>query len=342
MVSPIIGKSLAIRNIKKLISRVAPTGENILIYGETGVGKDLVAQSLYHQSKRVGKPFVKVNCAGLTESLFETEMSFFNQTGTQNPSKKKNGLLEKISGGILYFDNIDLLSSSHQSEILHFIQNDDPQTLDLKAPVSTSICVFSSTKQNLEKMVKEDKFNESLYFRLSTVRIDISPLRDRLEDIPLLIEYYLKKYASAYNSQNMMALFDSRTIDELCAYHWPGNVRELQNILKRIIFAEDRTKNIYDLIGTSKEDYNNVDGEKTKDVISHSNSFSDYFSAHASELTSLPFKKARKKIVDMAEKELISKALEKTNWNRSKANQLLDISYKTLLKKISELNIQPA
>jgi DNA-binding NtrC family response regulator len=290
----------------------------------------------------VGKPFVKINCGGLTESLFETEISCFDQTGTTDPIKKKSGLFEKLSGGILYFDNIDLLSSAHQSEILTFFQSDDHSIVDLKTPIQTNICAFSSTKQNLEKMVKEGNFNASLYFRLSTVRIDITPLRDRPEDIPLLIEYYFKKYASSYNGHKMMALLDKGTIDELCSYHWPGNIRELQNLLKRIIFAEDTAKNISDLIGTSMVGYKNVDDEKTKEVMAHSNSFSDYFNVPATELTSLPLKKARKKIVDMAEKELISKALEKTRWNRSKANQILDISYKTLLSKIRELNIQPS
>ncbi|MDH3838385.1 MAG: sigma 54-interacting transcriptional regulator [Desulfobacteraceae bacterium] len=342
MVPPIIGENRAIRNIKTLISRVAPTGENILICGETGVGKDLVAQSLYHQSRRVGKPFVKVDCAILIDSLFETEISCFDQTGTEDASKKKSGLFEKISGGTLYLDNIDLLPSAHQSEVLSFLQNDEHPILDQKTPNQPDICVFSSTKQNLEKMVKEGNFNASLYFRLSTVRIDITPLRDRPEDIPLLIENYFKKYASAYNGHKMMALLDKSTIDKLCSYHWPGNIRELQNVLKRIIFTEDTVKNISDLIGTSKLGYKNVDDEKTKEIISHPNSFLDYFSMHASELTSLPLKKARKKIVDLAEKELISKALEKTSWNRSKANQILDISYKTLLSKIRELNIQPA
>jgi DNA-binding NtrC family response regulator len=162
MVPPIIGKSRAIGNIKTLISKVAPTGENILICGETGVGKDLVAQSLYHQSKRVGKPIVKVNCAGLTDSLFETEISCFDQTETKDALKKKSGLFEKISGGILYLDNIDQLSSAHQSKILSFLQNDEHAILDLKTPIQTDIRVFSSTKQNLEKMVKEDKFKPSL------------------------------------------------------------------------------------------------------------------------------------------------------------------------------------
>lgn len=341
MVPPIIGKSRAIRNIKTLISKVAPTGENILICGETGVGKDLVAQSLYHQSKREGKPFVKVNCAGLTESLLEIEIPRFDQTGTNRAFKEKSGLFEEISGGILYLDNIDLLSPAHQSEILPLLQNDDHPFLDSQAPAPVDVCMISSTNHDLGKMVNEGKFIESLYFRLSTVRIDIKPLRERPEDIPFLIDYYSKKYASAYNGHKTMAL-DRGTIDDLCAYHWPGNVRELQNILKRIMLLEDTGKNISDLIGTSKEVSKSVDDKTIKEMVPHSISFSDFFSMHASKLTALPFKEARKKIVDMAEKELISNVLEKTGWKRNKANQILNISYKTLLSKIRELNIQPS
>jgi DNA-binding NtrC family response regulator len=190
-------------------------------------------------------------------------------------------------------------------------------------------------------MVKEDKFNPSLYFRLSTVRIDIAPLRDRPEDIPLLIDYYFKKYASAYNFHNAMALPDSRMIDELCAYHWPGNVRELQNLIKRIIFSADTAKNISDLINNSNVGYENAVDKKTKETNLQLKGVSDSFSIPASELAALPFKKARKKIVDLAEKQLISEALENSRWNRSKANKILGISYKTLLCKIRELNIKP-
>ena len=341
MVPPIIGESRKIRNIKTLIGKVAKTGENVLICGETGVGKDLVAQNLYHQSNRVGKPFAKLNCAGLTESLLEIDISCIDQTATNEASQNKSRLFDKISGGILYLDNIDLLSSAHQSEILPFMQNDDHPILDLKVPVPVDVCMISSTNQDLEKMVKEGKFNESLYFRLNTVRIDIEPLRERPEDIPFLIDYYFEQYASAYNGHKTMAL-DRGTIDELCAYHWPGNVRELQNLLKRIMFLEETGKNISDLIGTAKVGYKSVDDETTKEMMPHSNSFSDFFSMYASELTSLPFKKAKKKIVGMVEKELISNVLEKAGWNRSKASKILDISYKTLLYKIRELNIQPS
>jgi DNA-binding NtrC family response regulator len=154
-------------------------------------------------------------------------------------------------------------------------------------------------------------------------------------------ENRIKKYASAYKGEDMMAVLENKTIDELCDYHWLGNVRELQNLIKRIIFSQDMDKNISDLIGSSEVDFKSVEAEMTEEMMSHPKSRSDYFSVDTSELSSLPLKKARKKIVDMAEKELISDVLEKTGWNRSRANKMLGISYKTLLYKIQDLNITP-
>jgi two-component system response regulator AtoC len=341
MVPPIIGESPVIQNIKTLIGKVAKTGENILICGETGVGKDLVAQNLYHQSNRVGKPFVKLNCACLTESLFEIDISCFDKPATKEGSQQKGQLFDKICGGILYLDNIDLLSPSHQLEILPFLENDDHAILDLQTPESVDVCIISSSNQDLEKMVEEGKFNELLYFRLNTFRIDIDPLRERPEDIPFLINYYYKKYVSNNNNQKMIT-HDREAMEKLCAYHWPGNVRELQSILKRIMFLEGRGETISDLIGTAKVDYKSANDETTKEMMSKANNFSDYFKSHESELTKLPYKKARKKLVGMVEKELISNVLEETGWNRSKASDILNLSYKTLLFKIRELNIQPS
>jgi DNA-binding NtrC family response regulator len=341
MVPPIIGESRVIRNLKTLISKVAPSGENILLCGETGVGKDHVAQSIYHQSTRVGKPFAKLNCDGLTESLFDIDISFIDQAKTINASEKKRQLFNKISGGILFLDNIDLLSPAQQSEILSFVQNDDHLVLDLKVPAPVDVCMISSTTQDLEKMVKEGKFSERLYFRLNTVRIDIAPLRERPEDIPFLISYFLENYASAKNGHNGMVL-DKGTIDELCAYHWPGNVRELQNFLKRLALLEGTGKNVADLIGIQKNRHKIVEADISNVTMLQSNNFSDYSTLHASGLNKLPLKKASKIVVERAEKELISNVLEKTGWNRSKAVKILDISYKTLLQKIQKLNIQPS
>jgi two-component system response regulator AtoC len=242
---------------------------------------------------------------------------------------------------LLYLDNIDLLSLSHQLEILPFLENDDHTILDLQAPVSVDVCMISSTNQDLEKMVKEGKFNEGLYFRLSTVRIDIDPLRERPEDIPFLIDYYHKKYASNNNIQKMIPL-DSGTIEELCGYRWPGNVREVQNLLKRIMFLEGTIENISDLIGSAKLDNNRVDDGTTKEIMPQSNDFSDYLKLDESELTKLPYKKAKRKIMDLVEKALISNVLEETEWNRSKASKILDLSYKALLFEIQDLDIQPS
>jgi len=341
MVPSIIGESPVIQNIKNIIGKVAKTGENILICGETGVGKDLVAQNFYHQSNRVGKPFVKLNCACLTESLFEIDISCFDKPETKDVSQQQCRLFEKIDGGIIYLDNIDSLSPSHQLELLPFLEKNDNPILDIQAPVAVDVCMISSTNQNLEKMIKEGKFNERLYFRLSTVRIDIDPLRKRPEDIPFLIDYYYKKYASNNNNQKMISS-NRKTMKELCKYHWPGNVRELQNVLKRIIFSEGAGDSISELFDTAKVNYNSSDDEKTEEMIPQSNNFSDYFKLHESKLSKLPYKKARKKLVGMVEKELISNVLEETGWNRTKASKILDLSYKTLLLKVKELDIQPS
>lgn len=195
-----------------------------------------------------------------------------------------------------------------------------------------------------EKMIRKGKFNGSLYFELSPFRIDIAPLRERPKDIPSLIYYYYQYYASAYNIHNIRTPLNRGERDELCTYYWSGNVKELQNIVKRFIFLQNNIKNISDLISTSNIRYNciNDEYESSKEMIRHSDSFSAYFRKHASEPTSLPFKAAKKKIMHMAEKELISNALEKAEWNRSMAAKILGISYKTLLSKIDRLNIQPA
>ena len=165
-------------------------------------------------------------------------------------------------------------------------------------------------------------------------------MRERPEDIPLLIDFYFKKYASDNIGQKLVDL-DKKNIDELCAHHWPGNVRELQNLLKRMMLLEGTEDNFSDLIGIEKNRHAIIEADMPIKMVPHSNGYSDFYSMHASELKSMPLKKARKNIVDMAEKELISHVLEKTGWNRSKANRILDISYKTLLHKIQELNIRP-
>jgi len=340
MFPPIIGESQCIQNIKTLIGKIAKTGENILICGETGVGKDLVVQNLYHQSNRMGKPFVKLNCAGLTESLSEIDISYFDNSATQETSQKKSRLFDKISSGTLYLDNADLLSPSHQLEILPFLENDGHPISDLQAPVSADVWMIFSSNRDLKKMVEAGEFNERLYFRLSTVRIDIDPLRERPDDIPILIDYYNKKYASNNHTRKRKAI-NRGAMEVLRAYKWPGNVRELQNLLKRIIFLEGKIENISDLIGTAEVDYRSVDNEIIKETITQSDNFSDYFKLHESELKTLPYKKAKRKIVDLVERALISNVLAETGWNRSKASKILDLSYKTLLWKIRDLDIQP-
>ena len=339
MVPPIIGSSSTTIYLKNLINRVARTGEKILICGETGVGKDLVAQNIYHKSNRVGKPFVKINCAELKESLYEIDLSHPEQTESIKKSRKKRAFLDPIDGGILYLDNIDLLTPELQKEILTILLDNDPLVFEKK--VSTDICVISSASNHLEKMVKDGKFLDSLYYRLSTIRIEIEPLRERPDDILDLIDYYYKKYASAYNGRKPIGL-GKEIIKDLCYYKWPGNVRELQNVIKRILLFDDKAENILKIIRTEeKAAHESTNNKTSSEMIPEPNSAPGILTIDTSFLASLPFKTAKKQIVNQAEKELISNVLEKTGWNRSKANKILNISYKTLLTKIQKLNIQP-
>ncbi len=339
---PIIGTSSATKYLKNLINRIATTSENILIFGETGVGKDLVAQNIYYQSNRVGKPFVKINCAELKESLYEINLSKQEQTDSNERSKKKRAFLEVIDGGILYLDNINLLAPEIQKETLSILQDNDPLLFDGKNSVSPDICIISSGCHDLEKNVNEGKFLDSLYYRLSTVRIEIEPLRERPEDLPDLIDYFYRKYASAYNGKEPKGL-GKEIIKDLCHYQWPGNVRELQNVIKRILLLGDKADSISKIIGEYEEnDFQSSNIETATKIKKDSQNAQGILTIDTSSLSSLPFKIAKKQIVNQAEKELISNVLEKTGWNRSKANKILNISYKTLLCKIQELNIQPS
>ena len=180
--------------------------------------------------------------------------------------KEDSQLFKKIKGGTLYLDNIDLLSDENQLEILSLLPNDSHQIIDLKDSVPSDARIISSTNQDLEKLVRMGKFIERLYYRLSTVKIEIEPLRKRPEDIPLLIDYYITEYASEDNGHRLMAL-DNETIEKLCAHRWPGNVRELQNILKRILIIDGEEGNVSDLIGRQKNPpaiINLFDGELRK------------------------------------------------------------------------------
>jgi two-component system response regulator AtoC len=338
MENELIGISENIRRIREIIDRVAEAGLNTVVCGETGVGKELVVQRLYQKSNRLGKPLIKVNCAALPDSLLESEMFGYEQGAFTGAERRRRGKFEQANGGVLFLDEIGDMSLPLQSKLLHVLQGGDFTPLGSEKVVKTDAWVIAATNHDLEKDLVAGKFREDLYFRLSAIKILIEPLRNRREDIPFLIDYYINRYKSEFSTKELV-IPRQKTIDRLCAYSWPGNVRELQNMLKRIMILGDGEENLNGLLQSS--------GSRSEAAVAPTEtapparSFQFLDAKELADLPALSLKKMRKKAMDQVEREVISFVLAKTAWNRSKATKILKISYKTLLYKIKELGIQP-
>jgi len=338
MENELIGTSENIRRIREIIDRVAETGLNMVVCGETGVGKELVVQRLYQKSNRLGKAFVKVNCAALPDTLLESEMFGYEQGAFTGAERRRRGKFEQANGGVLFLDEIGDMSLPLQSKLLHVLQGGDFTPLGSEKLVKTDAWVIAATNHDLEKDLVAGKFREDLYFRLSAIKILIEPLRNRIEDIPCLIDYYIKKYSSEFSGRNLIVP-RQKTIDRLCAYSWPGNVRELQNMLKRIMILGDGEENLNGLL--QPPDSGDLPAAAPAGGPSAAGPPKILGANDLADLSSLSLKKMRKKAMDQVEREVISYVLAKTGWNRSKATKILKISYKTLLYKIKDLGIQP-
>jgi len=336
----IIGVSDNIRRIRDLIDQVADTGLNTIVCGETGVGKELVVQSLYQKSDREGKPFVKVNCAALPDTLLESEMFGYDQGAFTGADRRRRGKFEQANGGVMFLDEIGDMSLPLQSKLLHVLQGGDFTPLGSERAVRTDAWVIAATNHELEGDLKQGTFREDLYYRLSTIKIYIEPLRNRPEDIAPLIDYLLKNYSKQFEGKKLV-MPSQRTIERLCAYHWPGNVRELQNVLKRIIILGDGEENLNGMLSASQSQQPTSDITASRQGATIPLDLLGLDGNDPPDLTTLSLKKIKKKAMDRVEKEVISYVLDKTGWNRSKATRILKISYKTLLYKIKELEIEP-
>ncbi len=336
----IVGVSKNINRIKELIDQVADTGLNTIVYGETGVGKELVVQNLYQQSTRTGKPFVKVNCAALPDTLLESEMFGYEQGAFTGAERRKRGKFEQASGGVLFLDEIGDMSLPLQAKLLHVLQGGDFSPLGSEKTVKMGAWVIAATNHELEDDMANGDFREDLYYRLSTIKIHIEPLRSRPEDIPHLIGHYVKMYTAQFDGKELLTP-SPETIEKLTTYHWPGNIRELQNVLKRLMILGNGEDNLDDML------MGNLNQPRTAGIPKSANQSATpmdilgFDSSAPPDLSSLSLKKIKKKAMDRVEKEVIAYVLEKTGWNRSKATKILKISYKTLLYKIKDLEIKP-
>ena len=339
-IPPIIGVSDNIQKIRELIVHVADTGLNVLVSGESGVGKEIVAQNLYKNSPRVGKPFIKINCAAMPEGLLESELFGYEQGAFTGAGHRKKGKFELAHGGVLLLDEIGDMSLPLQAKLLHVLQGGPFAPLGSEKEVRTDTWIIASTNRELSEEIAKGNFREDLYYRLNIIKIMVSPLRTRPEDIPLLIDYYRKEYASTYNRKDSFHL-SPVIMEKLMAYHWPGNVRELQNVLKRMLVLGNFEQIINDLQNHSLDPRKPDSDTKRPEDISKLTNASVLEDHDLSDLSAISLKAIKKKVLDKVEKDVITYVLQQTGWNKSKASNILKISYKTMLNKIGELKIVP-
>jgi two-component system response regulator HydG len=307
----IVGKSQAVLSILTMVDKIAPTTATVLIQGESGTGKELIARRLHQKSERYGKPYVTVNCGALQESLLESELFGHEKGAFTGAVAQKMGLCETADGGTLFLDEIGEMSLGIQAKLLRFLQEGEFYRIGGKRPIKVDVRVVSATNRDLELEVKENRFREDLFYRLNTITLRMPPLRKRKEDIPSLIDYFLKNSRFGGSSQQIKRI-DPRVYDVLSNYDWPGNIRELQNTIERLkILAENQEIKLDDIPFSIRM-------PKTK--------------TEAADFTiDMP--------LEEVEKNHILRTLAYNHGNKTKTAQSLGVTIKTLYNKLHRYGI---
>jgi len=233
----IIGESTAIKDVFALIDKVAKTDANVLILGENGTGKELIARAIHQRSLRKDKSFVSVDMGAITETLFESELFGHKKGAFTDAREDRPGRFELANGGTLFLDEIGNLSMSLQSKLLSALQSRQVTRVGANQPVPVDIRLICATNMPLQKMVQEGTFRQDLLYRINTVEIQVPPLSERMEDIPLLAKHYLNYYAKKYHKA--VSSIEQQALDKLKRYPWPGNIRELQHAIERAVIMTD-------------------------------------------------------------------------------------------------------
>lgn len=318
----LIGDSKAMREINKMIQKVAPTDSTILITGESGTGKELIAQSLYENSNRKDKPFVKISCAALPETLLESELFGYLKGAFTGAGQTKKGLFEVAHGGTLFLDEISEVTPGIQAKLLRALQEKEIKPLGGTKDVPVDVRFIAATNKDLTEEIAKGNFREDLYYRLNVINIKTPSLRERKEDIPGLVEHFIKKYAP--KKTNSPDTADKEVIDCFMQYNWSGNIRELENIMERaIILGTGKTIRIQDI----PERVRHAEDQVLTSVVGNQ-------TVGSSNIPALDA------AVDSLERDLISRALRHANGVVSNAAKLLSIKRTTLIAKMKKLGLK--
>lgn len=314
----IVGKSEKIAEVAQMVQKVAPTKTTALLLGESGTGKELFARAIHNLSHRRNYPFVPINCAAIPRELLESELFGHEKGSFTGADAKKLGKFELADKGTIFLDEVGDMDLGLQSKLLRAIEEGEIERVGGVKGIKVDVRIVAASNKDLEKAVEEKKFREDLYYRLNVFPIKIPPLRERREDIPLLVEYFINKYCLEIKTP--VKSISKEALDILMSYSWKGNVRELENAIERAIILCDGGVIIPEHVVLSQQ-------STLESTIGH-----------------LPIEgtleDVAKEALRIAETQRIIKALKETKGNKSRAAEILQVSYKTLLTKIKEYGIE--
>ncbi len=311
----IIGRTPKMLELFELIKAIAPINSTILIRGENGTGKELIAKAIHFSSKRVKKQLVDLNCGVLAENLLESELFGHVKGAFTGAIKDKIGKFELADGGTIFLDEIGEISPNIQVKLLRVLQEREFERLGGTDKIKVDVRIIAATNKDLEKAIKEQAFRQDLFYRLNVIPIEVPPLRDRADDIPILVAHFVKKYSQAFEKK--IVQIDDDMIDVLQAHDWPGNIRELENVIERAIVL-------------SKSDRLSVEDLPQNIVYSNMIAVPELQAEEDSSLTNQ---------VDIFEKTLITRALKECNNNRVRAAKKLGIHRSTFMSKLKKHQI---
>jgi DNA-binding NtrC family response regulator len=310
----IIGRHEKMQEVFRLVQKVAPSNSTVLITGESGTGKELIAKAIHYNSQRKGMPFHAINCASVPETLLDSELFGYEKGSFTGADRRKTGLFEVSHKGTLFLDEIGDLSYSMQAKILRTLQEREIRRLGGTENIKVDVRIITATNKDLEKEMEERRFRADLYYRLSVVPLSLPPLRDRLTDVPVLVEYFINKFNGSLRRKIKGISKDALRL--LMEYHWPGNVRELESAIERAVLLSER---------------------EILEVKDFSKAIRPCFYTMGKIELDIPEEGIS---LDDLERDLIVKAMEKSDFVITKAARLLGLSYKTLWYRIKKLELK--
>jgi DNA-binding NtrC family response regulator len=309
----IVGTSPALRDVLEIVTKVADTDSTVLITGESGTGKELIARAIHYNSRRSDRRLVTVNCGAIPEELLESELFGHVRGAFTNAVSSREGRFSLANGGTIFLDEIGDMSGNLQVKLLRVLQDRTFEPVGSSKSVTVNVRVIAATNQNLEAAIRDSRFREDLYYRLNVIPLEVPPLRERREDIPMLAQYFLDVMNQERGTK--IDSISDEAMDRLCNCEWPGNVRELENLMERLtVLRGEGEIRVADLPAAFQGD--SMPALRVPQVSSSGIAF--------------------RNLVDRFETDLILQALEQTHWNKNKAAQLLGLNRTTLIEKIKK------